>query len=54
MRIRLLCKSKPNSHTESYVINAAGRWKERNVWYPGKAAWNAPEGVTTAINGKLC
>ena len=46
--VRLPNKSKPNSYTESHVVNAAGRWRERNVWYPGRSARNAPKGVTTA------
>lgn len=35
MRVRLPNKPKPGNYTESCVINAAGRWRERNVWYPG-------------------
>ena len=54
MRVRLLNKSKPDSYTESCMITAAGRWRERNVWYPGRSARNALKGVTTAIKGKLC
>ena len=54
MRVRLLNKSKPDSYTESCGVNVAGRWRERNVWYPGRSARNAPKGVTTAIKGKLC
>lgn len=49
MRVRLLFKPKPNSYTESCVINAAGRWRERNVWYPGRSAGNALKGVTMAV-----
>ena len=48
MRVRLLYKPKPNSYTESCGINVAGRWRERNVWYPGRSVWHAPKGVTTA------
>ena len=43
MRVRLLDKPKPNSYTESCGINVAGRWRKRNVWYPGRSAWNAPK-----------
>ena len=43
MRVRLPHKPKPNSYTESSGIDVAGRWRERNVWYPGRSAWNAPE-----------
>ena len=52
MRVRLQTKSKPNSYTESCGINVAGRWRERNVWYPGRPARNALKGVTVAIYGK--
>ena len=48
MRVRLLFKPKPNNYTESCGINVAGRWRERNVWYPGRSAWNASKGVTAA------
>ena len=41
MRVRLRHKSKPNSYTESCGVNVAGRWRERNVWYPGRPARNA-------------
>ena len=53
MRVRLPHKPKPNSYTESCGIDVAGRWRERNVWYPGRTAWNAPKGATAAIQGKL-
>ena len=52
MRVRLLYKPKPNSYTESCGINGAGRWREINVWYPGRSAWDAPKGVTAAMQGK--
>ena len=48
MRVRLPDKPKPDNYTESCGVNAAGRWRERNVWYPGRSAWNALKGVTTA------
>lgn len=48
MGVRLLLKSKPNSYTEPWVVNAADRWRERNVWYPGRSAWDALKGVNTA------
>ena len=48
MRVRLRYKPKPNSYTESRAIDVAGRWRERNVWYPGRSAWNASKGVTAA------
>ena len=37
MRIRLLYKSKSNNYTESCMVDAADRWRERNVWYPGRS-----------------
>ena len=52
MRVRLHSKPKPNSYTESCVIDVTGRWREGNVWYPGRSAWNAPKGVTAVIQGK--
>ena len=52
MRVRLLHKPKPNNYTESREINVAGRWRERNVWYPGRSAWDALKGVTAVIQGK--
>ena len=52
MRVRLRCKPKPKSYTESCVIDVAGRWRERNVWYPGRPAWHALKGVTVAIKKK--
>ena len=47
MRVKLHYKSKPNNYTESFVVEMAGRWRERNVWYPGRSAWNALKGVNT-------
>ena len=41
-------KSKPNNYTELCGINVADRWRERNVWYPGRSVRYAPKGVTTA------
>ena len=48
MRVRLLYKPKPNNYTESCMVDVADGWRERNVWYPGRPAWNAPKEVTTA------
>ena len=48
MRVRLPNKPKPNNYTESCGIDVADRWRERNVWYPGRSAWNAPKGVNAA------
>ncbi len=48
MRVRLPNKPKPNSYTESCEIHVAGRWRERNVWYPGRSAWNASKEATMA------
>ena len=46
MRVRLHSKPKPDNYTESYRIDAADRWRERNVWYPGRSVRNAPKGIT--------
>ena len=46
MRVRLPNKPKPNNYTESCGINVAGRWRERNVWYPGRSARDALKRVT--------
>lgn len=35
--ISLPNKMKSDSYTESHGINEAGRWSERNVWYPGRS-----------------
>ena len=51
MRVRLLYKPKPNDDTELCMVNVTDRWGERNVWYPGKSAWQAPKGVTIAESG---
>ena len=48
MRVSLHNKIKPDSYTESCAVNAADEWRERNVWYPGRSAWNALKGVTVA------
>ena len=46
MRVRMPNKPKPKSYTESCAINVAGRWRERNVWYPGRSAGNASKEAT--------
>ena len=48
MRVSLQSKVKPDNYTESCAVDAADRWRERNVWYPGRSAWNALKGVTVA------
>ena len=48
MRVRLLSKPKPNNYTELCGINVADRWRERNVWYPGRSVRNALKEVTIA------
>ena len=45
----MLDKTKPDNYTESFVVEMAGRWRERNVWYLGRSAWNAPKGVTVIV-----
>ena len=46
MRVRLRIKPKPNNYTESFGIDVAGRWRERDVWYPGRSVRNALKRVT--------
>ena len=36
--IRLQYKPKSYYYTEMRGINVTGRWRERNVWYPGRSA----------------
>ena len=48
MRVRLQYKLKPNNYTESYRVDATDRWRERNVWYPGRSVRYALKEVTTA------
>ena len=52
MRVRLHNKLKPDNYTESCMVNVADGWRERNVWYPGRSAWNALKGVTTVQGNK--
>ena len=46
MRVRLHDKPKPDNYTESCGIDVADRWRERNVWYPGRSARNALKRAT--------
>ena len=46
VRVRLPNKSKPNNHTESCMVNVADRWRERDVWYPGRSVRNVLKGIT--------
>ena len=46
MWVSLHTKMKPDSYTESCAVDAADRWRERNVWYPGRSVRNALKGVT--------
>ena len=48
MRVRLQDKLKPNSYTESCMINEADGWRGRNVWYLGRSVRYALKEVTTA------
>ena len=50
MRVRLPHKPKPNNYTESCMINEADRWREGNVWYPGRSVRYAVRGVTTVAS----
>ena len=46
MRVSLLDKMKPDNYTESCAVNAADRWRKRNVWYPGRSVRYALKRVT--------
>ena len=46
MGVSLLDKIKPDSYTEPCAVNAADRWRERNVWYPGRSVRKALKRVT--------
>ena len=46
MRVSLPHKMKPDSYTESYAVNAADGWRERNVWYPERSVRNALKRAT--------
>ena len=49
MRVSLLYKMKPDSYTESCAVNAADRWRERNVWYPGRSVRKALKRATVIV-----
>ena len=49
LRVRLQNKPKPHNYTESAGINETGRWRERNVWYPGRPVRDALKRVTTVV-----
>ena len=49
MRVRLPYKSKPNNYTESCMVNVADRWRERNVWYPGRSVRYVLKGITIIV-----
>ena len=51
LRVRLLLKPKPDNYTESAGINETGRWRERNVSYPGRDVRHVPKGITAAQSG---
>ena len=48
MRVKLLYKLKPNSYTESCMINEADGWRGRNVWYLGRSVRHALKEITIA------
>ena len=49
LRVRLPYKPKPDNYTEPAGIDETGRWRERNVWYPGRPARNALERVNVIV-----
>lgn len=50
MWIRLPFKSKSDNYTELFAIDVTGRWRERNVWYPGRSVWYVLKG-TNIVQG---
>ena len=46
MGVRLSYKPKPDSYTESCIIDVADGWREGNVWYPGRSVRNVLKGIT--------
>ena len=54
MRVRLQHKLKPNSYTESCMINEADGWRGRNVWYLGRSVQYALKEVTIAKSNAEC
>ena len=53
MGIRPLNRSKSNSYTEPMAVNAAGRWRERNVWYPGRSHGRDQGSITSAVTVEI-
>ena len=53
MGIRPLNRSKSNSYTEPMAVNAAGRWRERNVWYPGRSYGRDQGSITSAVTVEI-
>ena len=49
MRIRLPDKSKSNNYPESCMVDVADRWRERNVWYPGRSVRYVLKGITMIV-----
>ena len=52
LRIRLHNKSKSNNYSESTVVNVAGIWRERNVWYQGRSRQQAETEHETCSNNE--
>lgn len=50
IRVSLPVKIKFDSYTGSCSVNAADRWKKRNVWYSRRSVRNTPRGVTVMWN----
>ena len=48
MRVRLHIKLKPNSYTDSCMINETDGWRGRNVWYLGRSVRYALKEVSIA------
>ena len=49
LRIRLRFKLKSNNYSEITVVDVADRWRERNVWYPGRSVRYVLKGITIIV-----
>jgi len=44
---------KSNSYTELMAVDAAGRWRERSVWYPGRSHGRGQSSITSAATVEI-
>ena len=52
MRVSLLNKMKPDSYTESCMVDVADMWRERNVWYQGRSCQQVETEYETCSNNE--